>query len=145
MSATRIHAAVRRAVVARAGGRCEYCGVPEDAMLAPHEPDHVIGEQHGGATEMNNLAFACFRCNRFKGPNIATHDPQTGMLTPLFNPRAERWGDHFHLNGAVIEPLTPIGRGTVMLLRFNDEQRVALRAELLRQAATRHLLYRRGE
>jgi hypothetical protein len=107
--------------------------MPEDATLAPHEPDHIIGEQHRGETALANLAYACFRCNRFKGPDIATIDPQTAALVPLFNPRADRWVDHFSLDGAVIVARTAIGRGTALLLRFNDEQRVALRAELLRQ------------
>lgn len=130
---TAITRAQRRAVIERAEHRCEYCAMPDDATLVPHEPDHVIGEQHGGATTVANLAYACFRCNRFKGPNIATHDPETGQLVPLFNPRTDRWTAHFRLDGAEIVPLTPVARGTALLLRVNDEQRVLLRAELLRQ------------
>jgi HNH endonuclease len=133
MSETYVPAAMRRDVVVRAGGRCEYCGVPEGATLAPHEPDHIIAEQHSGKTELDNLAYACYLCNRFKGPNIATRDPQTGLLTPLFHPRTDHWSAHFRLNGPVIEPLTPAGRGTATLLRFNQERRIALRAELLLQ------------
>lgn len=133
MSGTHIPVAMRRAVAERAHHCCEYCGIVDDATLAPHEPDHIIGEQHGGSTDLDNLAYACFRCNRNKGPNIATRDPQTNIITPLFNPRADRWSEHFSLAGARIEPLTAIGRGTCLLLRFNDEQRLALRAELLRQ------------
>lgn len=132
-----VSVALRRAVAERAQHCCEYCGIAEDAVLAPHEPDHIIGEQHGGATSLLNLAYACFRCNRYKGPNIATQDPLTGHLVPLFNPRAERWSEHFQLDGAVIVSLTPVGRGTALLLRFNDEQRVLLRAELLRQGRYR--------
>ena len=26
------------------------------------QPDHIIAEQHGGATDLVNLAFACFHC-----------------------------------------------------------------------------------
>lgn len=126
MSITYIPLPLRRQVVARARNRWEYCYVPEEATLAPHEPDHVIGEQYGGKTELDDLAFACFRCNRRKGSNIATIDPQTGLLTPLFNPRTDRWNDHFYLNQAVIESITGVGRGTSTLLRFNDEQRVIL-------------------
>ena len=133
MSVTPIPTAMRRAVVDRARDRCEYCGIPEGAVIAPHEPDHVIGEQHGGATSLDNLALACFRCNRYKGPNIATLDPSSGTLTPLYNPRVDRWSEHFQLTGALIQPLTAQGRGTVALLHLNDEQRVALRTELLRQ------------
>jgi hypothetical protein len=128
-----ISAALRRAVVERARHYCEYCGLSDEATLAPHEPDHIIGEQHGGPTTLDNIAYACFRCNRFKGPNIATRDPQTDDLVALFNPRSERWNAHFALADAEIVPLTPVGRGTAFLLRFNDEQRVLLRAELLRQ------------
>jgi hypothetical protein len=133
MSETRIPAAMRRAVIDGAKHCCEYCGIPEDAVLAPHEPDHVIGEQHGGTTDLENLALACFRCSRFKGPNIATLDPQTSVLIPLYNPRIDRWHEHFRLVEGTIEPISQIGRGTAKLLHFNDEQRVILRAELMRQ------------
>lgn len=133
MSITYISLPMRRQVIARAQNRCEYCYVPEQATLAPHEPDHIIGEQHGGKTNMDNLAYACFRCNRCKGANIATLDPQTGLLTPLYNPRTDNWGEHFHLHQAVIDPLTDVGRDTATLLRFNDEQRVVLRAALIQQ------------
>ena len=137
MSAGTITAAIRRAIVARAYGCCEYCGLPDSATLVPHEPDHIIGEQHGGKTALENLAYACFRCNRFKGPNIATRDPLTGQVVVLFHPRVDRWDAHFQLEDAEIDPLTGVGRGTVFLLRMNDEQRVLLRAELLRQGRYR--------
>jgi 5-methylcytosine-specific restriction endonuclease McrA len=55
----------------RARGRCEYCHFPETHAVIPFEVEHVIAEKHGGATETSNLAFACFYCNRYKGPNIA--------------------------------------------------------------------------
>ena len=91
-------AALRRAVAERARHCCEYRGISDEATLAPHEPDHIIGEQHGAETTLANLAYACFRCNRYKGPNIATRDPQTGSLAALFNPRVEQWGVHFRLD-----------------------------------------------
>src|SRR5690348_11976788 len=131
MSETRIPAAMRSAVADRANHQCEYCGISESATLARHEPDHVIAEQHGGKTELANLAYACFRCNRLKGPNLASMDPFSGLLTRLYNPRADSWNQHFRLVDALIEPLTPVGRATTFLLRFNDEQRVLLRAELM--------------
>jgi hypothetical protein len=84
-------------------------------------------------TSLDNLAFACFRCNRFKGPNIATRDPYDRVLVPLYHPRQDHWADHFHLDGALILPRTPIGRGTAALLRLNDEQRVLFRSVLLEQ------------
>lgn len=137
MSVASISAALRRAVAERARHSCEYCGISDDVTLTPHEPDHIVGVQHGGPTTLDNLAYTCFRCNRFKGPNVATRDPQTGQLVALFNPRTERWSAHFRLTEEEIVPLTAIGRGTAFLLRFNDEQRVLLRAELLRQGRYR--------
>ena len=52
-----ISAALRRAVAERAGHCCEYCGLSDEAALAPHEPDHIVGEQHGGETAFENLAI----------------------------------------------------------------------------------------
>ncbi|MFZ4763807.1 MAG: hypothetical protein ACOYMN_02540 [Roseimicrobium sp.] len=33
------------------------------------------------------MAFACFRCNSHKGPNLSGVDPSTGQLERLFHPR----------------------------------------------------------
>ena len=70
-----IPAALRRLVTERAGGRCEYCLMPQSASAFAHEPDHIIPVQHGGKTEIGNLALACLRCNRHKGPNVGSFDP----------------------------------------------------------------------
>jgi len=93
--------------------------------------DHVIAEKHGGATELDNLALACWRCNRHKGTDLTSIDPETGAITPLFNPRTQQWHDHFRLHGAVIEPLTPEGRATVALLQLNRPDRVEEREVLM--------------
>lgn len=107
--------------------------MPDTETLLPHEPYHVIATQHGGATTRANLAYACFQCNRCKGPNIASLDPMTGALTPLYNPRTERWTHHFGQPEALIKPLTAVGRATVFLLRINDPERVSIRANLISQ------------
>jgi hypothetical protein len=96
----------------------------------PHEPDHVIATQHRGGTELPNLALACFHCNRLKGPNLASVDPQTGQIVLLFNPRLQPWSDHFRLEGSLIVPLTEIGRATAELLRFNAPDRLLVRLTL---------------
>ncbi|HKZ85474.1 MAG TPA: HNH endonuclease signature motif containing protein [Anaerolineae bacterium] len=124
-----IPATLRAAVVERAGGRCEYCHKPQISFY-PHEVDHVVAVKHGGETTLDNLAFACFQCNRYKGSDLASIDPQSGAITPLFNPRTQQWADHFRLNGATIVPLTPEGRATVFLLRLNDPERIQERAVL---------------
>ncbi|MFI5271454.1 MAG: HNH endonuclease [Ktedonobacterales bacterium] len=73
------------------GHRCEYCGMPDWEAVVPHEPDHIIATQHGGQTAEDNLAYACFDCNRIKGSNIASVDPASGQITSLFHPRFQRW------------------------------------------------------
>jgi hypothetical protein len=105
--------------------------VHADYAVLVHEIDHVIAEKHGGATETNNLAYACAQCNRFKGSDIATIDPQTGQIVPLFNPRTQSWHEHFNLDGAVIIARSPSGRATERLLQLNQVDRILLRRELM--------------
>ena len=136
MSEAHIPAALRRDVIARARNPCEYCGMPDDATLVSHEVDHVVAERHGGKTDRDNLAYSCFRCNRLKGTDLTSIDPQTGKITRLFDPRADKWQRHYRLAGsdnAIIEPLTAVGRTTAQFLRFNDIEWIMLRAELQRQ------------
>ena len=80
---TYIPADLRRLVIERAGGRCEYCLMHVADRLLPFEIDHVIAEKHGGETDADNLCLACYRCNGFKGSDIASADPQTGKATFL--------------------------------------------------------------
>lgn len=121
---------LRRLVTERAQNRCEYCLLPEKASLHKHEPDHIVPRQHGGQTTLDNLALSCMRCNRYKGPNIGSYDPQTGELTPFFNPRTQNWHDHFQLDGAIIQPQTAIARVTVKILCINDKSRIKEREQL---------------
>ncbi len=119
-----IPARLRRLVRQRAGAHCEYCLLPEELAFQEHEPDHIVAVQHDGKTEASNLALACFLCNRHKGPNIGSFDPSTGKLTSFFNPRKDIWSEHFEWDGPIIRPLTPEGRVTVKIFRFNDPDRV---------------------
>jgi hypothetical protein len=127
---TYISPELRRRVRSRAGGRCEYCRLAEEDAFLAHEPDHVIAEKHAGQTTYENLAWACFDCNRFKGSDIASRDPLSGELAPLFNPRSNGWNDHFALEGGTIHPLTAIGRVTERLLKLNLPERVEIRETL---------------
>lgn len=125
-----VSAGLRRSVAERADNRCEYCLMPQSLSLHRHEPDHIVPIQHGGQTEPENLSLACIRCNRYKGPNIGSFDPETGKLVPFFNPRFQKWEEHFRLNGAVICPLTAEGRVTVKIFRLNDEDRLTERQRM---------------
>jgi len=116
----------------RARGRCEYCGLPEREALHPHQVDHIIPRQHGGTDAEDNLALCCVVCNRYKGPNLATLDQDTGELVGFYHPRRHTWETHFRLKDGKIEGLTPEGRATVFIFRFNDDVRVAQRQALMR-------------
>ena len=134
MNQARMLASLRREVRERAGERCKYCLLAESQGVLPHEPDHLIAVKHGGQTTSENLALACFDCNRFKGSDIASIDTVTGELVGLFTPRTQRWFEHFRLNGAHIVPLTAVGRVTEKLLGFNRPSRVEVRARLIAYA-----------
>ena len=121
---------LRRLVAERARSRCEYCLLHEDDSFHPHQIDHIVSRKHGGATHESNLALACLRCNVWKGSDIASLDPLTGALVPLFNPRTQSWSDHFRIDGPILEPLTPEARATARLLRLNLDQRVVERRAL---------------
>ena len=50
----------RRAVFARDGGRCVYCGGVATSI------DHVVPRSRGGRHEWGNVVSACRRCNHVK-------------------------------------------------------------------------------
>jgi len=127
VSPARISSALRREVRERASGCCEYCLLPEEHAFFPHEPDHIIATKHGGQSTIDNLALACFDCNRFKGSDIASIDPASGELTPLFNPRTQVWSEHFSIEGGQINPRTVNGRVTELVLKLNLPSRVEVR------------------
>jgi hypothetical protein len=65
--------------------------------------------------------MACGYCNLHKGERTTARDPLTEELVPLFNPRQQRWSDHFQWvdDGATILGLTPVGRATADALQLN--------------------------
>ena len=124
----------RELVQRRAHGACEYCHLPQDASILPHQVDHIIGRQHRGSDEIDNLCLCCIRCNLKKGPNIASIDPNTNLVVPLYHPRRHQWREHFSVESdGAINGLTAEGRATTQLMDMNEEARVHLRAFLLRR------------
>lgn len=61
---------------------------------------------------------------------VASIDPVTGQLDPLFNPRSQTWSDHFKLAGGRVIALTDIGRVTERLLKLNLPERIDVRETL---------------
>lgn len=122
--------ALEAEVIRRARGQCEYCHFPESATELPFHLDHIIAEKHRGPTTAANLAWACFSCNLYKGPNIAGLDPVTGKLTRLFHPRRDVWTGHFHWDGIRLRGMTAVGRTTIAVLAINAADSIAVREAL---------------
>ena len=121
----------RRQVRDRAHDRCEYCQMPQDGTVLPHETDHIRAKKHHGPTSLENLCWACADCNGHKGSNVAGYDPETGELVPLFNPRRDTWTDHFAWDGPVLRGKTARGRATIDVLQINHPDRVEHRRLLI--------------
>lgn len=136
MSLTYISAELRRLVVSRAEGICEYCLIAEEDTFYGCAVDHIISEKHGGPTHEDNLALACVFCNQAKGSDVGSIHWETGEFIRFFNPRSDRWTDHFKLIGNRIEALTVIAAVTVRILGFNETERLLERQTL--QAINRY-------
>jgi hypothetical protein len=56
-------------------------------------------------------------------------DPLTGEIVSLFNPRTQRWSEHFawSVDATKVEGVTAIGRATITSLRMNNSVIVAAR------------------
>jgi hypothetical protein len=123
--------ALRQLVRQRANLLGEYCLVPMLGIAQKFAIDHIIARQHGGPTTADNLANICQHCNQHKGPNVAGIDPVTRQLARLFNPRRDRWDEHFRVVGVEIIGITDVGRVTVVTLAMNDEWPQAVRTSLV--------------
>ena len=94
------------------------------SFAAMDEVDHVIALKHQGETSADNLAYACWRCNRLKGSDLGSFDPDTGEFAFLFNPRSQLWAEHFTLADGQIVGRSPEARTTAVLLKFNTRDRI---------------------
>jgi len=120
---------LRRAVLNRAGGRCEYCGLSQIGQEAQFHVDHIQPLAEAGATALENLALACVSCSLRKGARRKAADPLTGKQAELFHPRTQRWSDHFQWKGCRIAGRTPTGHATVDALKMNRLLAQAIRSE----------------
>ncbi len=134
MTNNAISFSLRQLVIERAQGRCEYCLIHQDFSIYTHEIDHIIAVKHGGQTLLENLALSCLPCNRHKGSDFATLDPNNGEIIRLFNPRLQLWDEHFTLKNAEILGITDIGQATLRLLMFNTSSRMRSRKSLIDQS-----------
>ncbi len=120
----RVNDATRKLVRERAEYLCEYCHSSEEASAALFAIDHITPQSLGGSDDAENLALACQRCNGYRYNFTTGIDPQTQAIIPLFNPRQDKWADHFiwTADGLKIIGSTATGRGTCNRLDLNDER-----------------------
>ena len=128
-----ISAELRQIVAARAHQVCEYCLIAEADAYFRFQVEHIISRKHSGLSELENLALACVFCNLHKGSDIASLIPGRSELIRFYNPRSDRWNEHFELNGALIGPLSEIGEATIRILQMNHENRILERQILERR------------
>ena len=114
----------------RAKELCEYCHTAERWQYVPFTVDHILPVSLGGSGRLDNLALACFHCNRRKADRLIAVDPEEGATVPLFHPRQDVWSEHFIWSGDHLRiiGLTPVGRATIETLALNCERVVNIRA-----------------
>lgn len=134
MANKRKRSEIRHFVRLRARGRCEYCLSPEKYSTGTFSVEHIVPTSLGGTDESQNLALACQACNNFKYIRIKGIDPITYQLVNLYDPRRDKWRDHFvwDLQTFQLLGITPVGRASIETLRLNRETLLNLR-ELLQQ------------
>lgn len=117
---------IREEVRRRANFLCEYCHTNERWQYVRFTVEHI---NPNGGNSMENLALACFHCNRRKSDKTSAVDAQTGETVELFNPRKQIWKEHFawSLDGLRIIGKTSIGHATSELLKLNRERILLIR------------------
>lgn len=118
-----ISAELRREVIFRANGFCEYCRSNSRFADSPSDVEHILPQSKGGKSELDNLALACHGCNLFKSNKTEFFDVVSSKAVRLFNPRIDVWNEHFIWTSDFVEMvgLTAIGRATIEVLNLNRE------------------------
>jgi len=111
-------AATVKLVHERAKFFCEYCQTSQRTIGQAMHVEHINPD---GGDDITNLCLACSSCNLSKALATSALDPETGLVTSLFNPRIEVWSDHFiwSEDGETVFGLTPTGRATIIRLKMN--------------------------
>jgi HNH endonuclease len=130
MSRSKISETIQEQVRQRAKYLCEFCHADERWQYVKFTVDHLVPLSLGGNDHPDNLALACFHCNRRKTNKLVAIDLQTETEVSLFNPRQDNWQDHFiwSVDSLMIIGLTAIGRATVSALLLNRDRVIPIRA-----------------
>ncbi len=107
---------------------CGYCGVGEIETGGELTIDHFQPVSAGGDDSDDNLVYACFRDNTYKGdfwPSPADLKLGRRLLHPFLDDLSVHLREN-QLTGR-LEPLTPTGEFHLFLLRLNRPQLVECR------------------
>jgi 5-methylcytosine-specific restriction endonuclease McrA len=85
----------RRAVFARDGWACQYCGARANLTV-----DHVIPRSKGGPSTWENIVASCAPCNRRKGDHL----PHKVGMHPRQAPRVPHPQVFIHVASPTIPP-----------------------------------------
>jgi 5-methylcytosine-specific restriction endonuclease McrA len=85
----------RRALFARDGWRCVYCGTTSGRLTL----DHVVPRSKGGESVWENVVTSCAPCNLRKG-NRMPHEVQMELRSPPRPKIPKRWERYLAAYGA---------------------------------------------
>ena len=120
---------LRERIIQTFGNRCAYCLSAQKYVLGVLEIDHIRPTSLGGSDNETNLCLACRLCNNYKSNQTSAIDPESSETVELFNPRIQKWSEHFKWSedGIQILGLTSCGRATVIALKLNNIIAVTVR------------------
>jgi hypothetical protein len=125
--------AQRRQVSKLARGLCEYCQSQENYSNSTFEVEHILPVSKGGKTVLENLAYSCSGCNKYKSHRISAFDKVAETNVFFYNPRKDFWNNHFVWSEDFTEIIgkTAQGRVTIKVLKLNRRQVMNLRRLLV--------------
>jgi HNH endonuclease len=96
---------------------CGYCGITETDVGSEMTVDHFMPRIAGGGDDLDNLVYACWKCNQLK------HD------FCILHPLLDDISIHLHPNEqtGLIDAITETGRFHVATIRLNRPQLVKYR------------------
>ena len=115
---------------------CGYCGVTEGTSGGKLTIDHYRPRTAGGDDSIDNLVYACFKCNQFKH-NFWPSTADMALDWRVLHPLLDDLSTHLRLNSSngQLESLTETGRFHIILLHLNRPQLIRHRLGLQLQKA----------
>lgn len=107
---------------------CGYCGVTETTVGGELTLDHYQPLSAGGSDELDNLVYACMKCNQYKS-DFWPDDADLAQGRRLLQPGIDDAFLHMSEDEATgrLHGLTPTGAFHITVLRLNRPQLVAHR------------------